>query len=70
MIYIGDNPEDDVRLHSFGAKTTSKGSVLTVQIAITDPLKLGYFLKDLQKLQEAQRQPKRRPLALPAPERT
>jgi hypothetical protein len=65
MIYIsGDNLEAGLSLQSYSAKTTTKGSVLTIQLAISDPLKLGFYLKDLAELAEAQ---KRKPLALPAP---
>ena len=66
MIYIGDSLEDGVRLRSYSAKSKSSGSELTIVLEIKDPLKLGFYLKDLQSLEQVQ---KRKPLALPAPER-
>lgn len=69
MMYISETPEEGVRLVGWTASVKSAQTRLKIEIEITDPLKLGYYLKDLETLLAAQkRKPKARPmLALPAP---
>lgn len=73
MMYISPTPEDGIRLKGWSAATKGAASTLRIEIEIDDPLKLGFFLRDLQSLQKAQQaaakpRGKKKPLMLPSPD--
>ncbi len=74
MIHIWEQPEEGIRLKSFGGTIKGVKSVLKIEIEIDDPTKLGFYLADLARLDHAQKQAEKKTtalkmLALPAPKR-
>lgn len=65
------------RLKSFTSSTKGTSSVVRIEITVSDPLELGYLLRELQVIQAKQKEAdrpskpkaadKRHQLALPAP---
>lgn len=73
MIHIFSEPQDGMRLKSYGSVTKGEKSTLRIEIEVDDPRELGYLLRNLQQLAQAQKamaKPARRAklLALPPPD--
>ncbi|TCP88936.1 hypothetical protein C8J31_102105 [Rhizobium sp. PP-CC-2G-626] len=68
---------DASRLRSFSSSTKGAASVVRIEVTVSDPLELGYLLRELQGIQAKQKladqaakpksAEKRKQLALPAP---
>jgi len=78
VFFLSGNPDERLRLKSFGAVTRGPKTTLKIELETVDPHALAFALSELAAVQEGQKPPKpaarkrskkSEPLALPAPAR-